>query len=124
MTRNPADVLASITSLTSDRILIVVFRKSTIDGRDTCEFATEKRRNENLGDHVLGLLGGSLDGAAIDERTPSTGTRVLALSNGDRMVEVWEKPGSFNHESLNGRVINGYVYRWRSSIADVLGEGS
>lgn len=103
---------------------IVVFRKHD----DICEFSSEIVWGEHaaanhqgripgrIGELVIGYLGGEPTGAEV------FGSDIVALSRDHRMVEVWRNPSSFNAEKLNGRVINGYRYRWRASIADVLAE--
>lgn len=68
-------------------------------------------------EEVLELLGGMPDGA---ETTIEKESKVVLMSSGTSLVEVWEKPESFDETMYDGKVFGGNKYTKLATIEDVV----
>lgn len=77
------------------------------------------------GERTIGYLGGPTDGVRIVEPDDPNypGCRVIMLSRGDTLVEIWEDPAVCRPQNFRNRVIAGYRYVLHSSISHVLKQG-
>lgn len=78
----------------------------------TCEFEWEEVDDSASFELATQKLGGNPTGGVGADMN---GSRVVMLSRGNVMVEIWERPESFDPE-LEERVINGWTYQRKERV--------
>lgn len=107
-------------------VRIFVFRK--VGPPNVCHMAYEDvdpSEADPLGTRVTGYLGGPATGAqTLEEGDPMfPGCRVVMLSRGDTLIEIWEDADRSSPTNFKGKVIAGYRYVLHSSVSHVLKQG-